>query len=137
MTGQENMHPEPMPQEASGNPTGLRLQYVSDRFELRKQELLDSGLQEYIDQVDFYTAENVFYLPEECRWTYIMENAKQPNISRQDCAERLQPRAQQIHRVPQPRRAGGLRCQDARAARRPSRPAATGGREHQRVERIV
>ena len=89
------------------------LKYAGDRFELRKQELLDSGLQEYIDQVDFYTAENVFYLPEECRWTYIMENAKQPNISRRDCAERLQPRAQQIHRVPQPRRAGGLRCQDA------------------------
>jgi len=30
MTEQENMHPEPMPQETSGNPTGLRLQYVSD-----------------------------------------------------------------------------------------------------------
>lgn len=56
------------------------LKYAGDRFELRKQELLDSGLQEYIDQVEFYTAENVFYLPEECRWTYIMENAKQPNI---------------------------------------------------------
>ena len=56
------------------------LKYAGDRFELRKQELLDSGLQEYIDQVEFYTAENVFYLPEECRWTYIMENAKQSNI---------------------------------------------------------
>lgn len=56
------------------------LKYAGDRFEQRKQELLDSGLQEYIDQVEFYTAENVFYLPEECRWTYIMENAKQPNI---------------------------------------------------------
>ena len=30
MTEQENMHPEPTPQEASGNHTGLRLQYVSD-----------------------------------------------------------------------------------------------------------
>ena len=56
------------------------LKYAGDRFDLRKQELIDIGLQEYIDQVDFYTAENVFYLPEECRWSYIMENAKQPNI---------------------------------------------------------
>jgi type I restriction enzyme M protein len=56
------------------------LKYAGDRFELRKQELIDMGLQEYIDQVEFYTAENVFYLPEECRWSYIMQNAKQPNI---------------------------------------------------------
>ena len=56
------------------------LKYAGDRFELRKQELIDLGLQEYIDQVDFYTAENVFYLPEGCRWSYIMQNAKQPNI---------------------------------------------------------
>ena len=56
------------------------LKYAGDRFELRKQELIDLGLQEYIDQVDFYTAENVFYLPEACRWSYIMQNAKQPNI---------------------------------------------------------
>jgi type I restriction enzyme M protein len=56
------------------------LKYAGDRFELRKQELIDMGLQEYIDQVEFYTAENVFYLPEECRWSFIMQNAKQPNI---------------------------------------------------------
>ena len=31
------------------------LKYAGDRFEQRKQELLDSGLQEYIDQVEFYT----------------------------------------------------------------------------------
>ena len=56
------------------------LKYAGDRFELRKQELIDMGLQEYLDQVEFYTAENVFYLPEECRWSFIMQNAKQPNI---------------------------------------------------------
>ena len=56
------------------------LKYAGDRFELRKQELIDMGLQEYLVQVEFYTAENVFYLPEECRWSFIMQNAKQPNI---------------------------------------------------------
>ena len=56
------------------------LKYAGDRFEQRKKELIDTGLQEYIDQVEFYTAENVFYLTPECRRTYIMENAKQSNI---------------------------------------------------------
>lgn len=31
------------------------LKYAGDRFELRKQELIDNGLQEYVDQVEFYT----------------------------------------------------------------------------------
>ena len=56
------------------------LKYAGDRFEQRQQELISQGLKEYVDQVEFYTAENVFYLPPKCRWSYIMENAKQPNI---------------------------------------------------------
>ena len=56
------------------------LKYAGDRFEQRKQELIAQGLKEYVDTVDFYTAENVFYLPEGCRWSFIMQNSKQPNI---------------------------------------------------------
>ena len=56
------------------------LKYAGDRFEQRKQDLVEQGLQEYVDQVEFYTAENVFYLPEECRWSFIMKNAKQAEI---------------------------------------------------------
>ena len=58
------------------------LKYAGDRFEQRKQELMDQGLKEYVDTVEFYTAENVFYLPENCRWSYIMENANSPTSSR-------------------------------------------------------
>ena len=58
------------------------LKYAGDRFEQRKQELIELGMEEYIDTVEFYTAENVFYLPEGCRWSFIMENSKQSNISR-------------------------------------------------------
>lgn len=46
------------------------LKYAGDRFEQRKKELVEQGLKEYIDTVDFYTAENVFYLTEGCRWSY-------------------------------------------------------------------
>lgn len=56
------------------------LKYAGDRFEQRKQEMIDKGLQDYISQVEFYAAENVFYLPPACRWSYIMENAKQDEI---------------------------------------------------------
>ena len=56
------------------------LKYAGDRFELRKQELIAQGLEEYVDQVEFYTAENVFYLSPESRWSFIMENSKQANI---------------------------------------------------------
>ena len=56
------------------------LKYAGDRFEQRKEEMIAQGLQDYISQVEFYAAENVFYLPPACRWSYIMENAKQENI---------------------------------------------------------
>jgi type I restriction enzyme M protein len=31
--------------------------------------------------VEFYTMKNVFYLPENARWSYIIENAKQDDIA--------------------------------------------------------
>ena len=56
------------------------LKYAGDRFEQRKSRLIEDGLQEYIDTVEFYTAENVFYLSPKCRWSFIMANAKQSEI---------------------------------------------------------
>lgn len=41
------------------------LKFVSDKFEERKQELIDEGQEDYIDMVEFYAMKNVFYLPEE------------------------------------------------------------------------
>ncbi len=57
------------------------LKFVSDKFEERKQELIDEGKEAYIDMVDFYTMKNVFYLPEESRWSYIQKQAKQDDIA--------------------------------------------------------
>ena len=50
------------------------LKYAGDCFEQRRQELIDQDLKEYMDTVEFYTTENVFYLPKECRWSYIMQS---------------------------------------------------------------
>jgi type I restriction enzyme M protein len=57
------------------------LKFISDMFEERKEELIAEGKEPYIDMVEFYTMKNVFYLPEEARWTYLMEHAKQDDLS--------------------------------------------------------
>jgi type I restriction enzyme M protein len=45
------------------------LKFVSDTFEERKEKLLSEGKEAFIDMVEFYTMENVFYLPEISRWS--------------------------------------------------------------------
>lgn len=57
------------------------LKFASDKFEERKAELESEGKQNYTDMVEFYTMKNVFYLPENARWSYIIENAKQDDIA--------------------------------------------------------
>ncbi len=57
------------------------LKFISDKFEERSQELIDEGKEAYIDMVEFYTMKNVFYLPEESRWSYIQKQAKQDDIA--------------------------------------------------------
>lgn len=57
------------------------LKFASDKFEIRRQEIIDEGHESYIEISDFYTMKNIFYLPEESRWSYIMEHAKQDNIA--------------------------------------------------------
>ena len=57
------------------------LKFISDKFEQRRQELIDEGHSDFLDMVDFYTMKNVFYLPEEARWSYIQQQAKQTDIA--------------------------------------------------------
>jgi len=57
------------------------LKFVSDKFEERKAELMAEGRERYLDMVEFYTMKNVFYLPEESRWSFIQKQAKQDDIA--------------------------------------------------------
>ncbi len=43
------------------------LKFASDKFEERRVELIGEGKEKYLDQVEFYTMKNVFFLPEESR----------------------------------------------------------------------
>jgi type I restriction enzyme M protein len=57
------------------------LKFANDKFLRRRQELIDEHKEAFLDIPEFYQAENVFYLPEESRWTFIIENAKQEDIT--------------------------------------------------------
>lgn len=57
------------------------LKFASEKFEHRRQELIEDRQKAYVDMVEFYTMKNVFYLPEEARWSYIKEHAKQSDIA--------------------------------------------------------
>ena len=57
------------------------LKYIGDIFKDRYDELISEGKQKYLDMVEFYAMKNVFYLPEVCRWEFIIKNAKQKDIS--------------------------------------------------------
>lgn len=50
------------------------LKYLSDKFEERYQELLEEG-DGFQDYKEFYEAKNIFYIPEEARWSKISEHA--------------------------------------------------------------
>jgi len=57
------------------------LKFASDKFNERRQEIIKEGKEKYVDMVEFYTMKNVFYLPEESRWSFIQANAKQDDLA--------------------------------------------------------
>lgn len=57
------------------------LKFANDKFLKRRDELIAEGKEAFLEIPEFYQADNIFYLPEESRWTYIIENAKQEDIT--------------------------------------------------------
>lgn len=57
------------------------LKFTSDKFEERRQELISEGKDKYLEMPEFYNMKNIFFLAEESRWSYIIANAKQNDIS--------------------------------------------------------
>lgn len=55
------------------------LKYISDKFETRFNELIEEG-EGFEEDRDEYAAENIFWVPKEARWSFIMDNAKDPKI---------------------------------------------------------
>lgn len=57
------------------------LKFASDKFDAQREKIKADGMEKFADNIAFYTKDNVFYLPPESRWSYIMENAKQDDIA--------------------------------------------------------
>mgnify|MGYP001425602706 FL=1 len=57
------------------------LKFASDKFEERRQELIQEGKEKYLEMKEFYNMKNIFFLPEESRWSHIIKNSKQDNIA--------------------------------------------------------
>ena len=55
------------------------LRYISAAFDKRYHELIAEG-DGFEDDIDAYTMENVFYVPEEARWNVIASAAHTPEI---------------------------------------------------------
>ncbi len=57
------------------------LKFISDKFEKQREKLIAEGMADYVDMVEFYAKDNVFYLPEDARWSFIQKQAKQDDIA--------------------------------------------------------
>ena len=57
------------------------LKFASDKFEKQRQKLIDMGYESQKEKIFAYTKDNVFFIPPESRWSYIIENAKQDDIA--------------------------------------------------------
>jgi type I restriction enzyme M protein len=56
------------------------LKYISDAFEAQHAALKAKG--DDAEDRDFYTADNVFWVPKVARWGHLQANAKQPTIGK-------------------------------------------------------
>lgn len=56
------------------------LKYVSDSFETRYEDLMQTAYPEDAEDPDMYLSENIFWVPKEARWELIQQSAKSPQI---------------------------------------------------------
>jgi type I restriction enzyme M protein len=49
------------------------LKFISDKFEARRQKMKTTKAENFLEMEVFYQQDNIFYLPEEARWSFIKE----------------------------------------------------------------
>ncbi len=55
------------------------MKYISDRFDAKYRQLVDEG-EGFEEDKDEYTAENIFYVPADARWSAIAAKAYTPDV---------------------------------------------------------
>lgn len=56
------------------------LKYANDKFDEQRERLIADGKQAFLEMLPFYQKDNVFFIPECARWSYLMKEAKQDDI---------------------------------------------------------
>ena len=57
------------------------LKFASDKFENHRAKLIAEGKEKYIEMPEFYNMNNVFFLDETSRWSFLIKRAKQNDIA--------------------------------------------------------
>ena len=58
------------------------LKYANDKFDEQREKMIAEGKQpQFLEITSFYTKDNVFFIPENARWGYLMSQAKQEDIA--------------------------------------------------------
>ena len=58
------------------------LKYANDKFDEQREKMIAEGKQpQFLEITSFYTKDNVFFIPENARWKYLMSQAKQEDIA--------------------------------------------------------
>ena len=57
------------------------LKFASDKFEEHRAKLIAEGKEKYIEMAEFYNMNNVFFLEETSRWSFLIKRAKQNDIA--------------------------------------------------------
>lgn len=57
------------------------LKFISDKFEARRQKMIDDGQEAFVEMKEFYQQDNIFFLPEDARWSFVKARAKQDDIA--------------------------------------------------------
>ena len=59
----------------------LFLKFISDKFEQQREKLEKDGKSQFLEMKEFYQKDNIFYLTEDTRWSYLVKNAKANDIA--------------------------------------------------------
>ena len=57
------------------------LKFASDKFEEHRAKLIADGKDKYIEMPEFYNMNNVFFLEETSRWSFLIKKSKQNDIA--------------------------------------------------------
>lgn len=57
------------------------LKYANDKFIEQRNKLIADGQEAFIEMPMFYAQKTIFYIPENARWDYLMQYAKQADIA--------------------------------------------------------